>query len=142
MLKRFSQWLLETLGTRLLSPALSTRVFFSVLVFTDKLYHKRVESSSKSSQTSRSSLPVVFCKKDDLKNFSKFTGKHLYQTLSFFTRVFLPVNFTKFLRRRFFIKNPPLLLLDIFDDCFITLSLISKSIMFSKILVTFTEKDG
>ena len=31
----------------------------------------------------RSSLPVVFCKKITLRNFAKFTGKHLCQSLFF-----------------------------------------------------------
>ena len=31
----------------------------------------------------RSSPPEVFCKKDVLKNFAKFTGKHLCQSLLF-----------------------------------------------------------
>ena len=31
----------------------------------------------------RSSRPEVFCKKDVLRNFAKFTGKHLYQSLLF-----------------------------------------------------------
>ena len=30
----------------------------------------------------RSSRPDVFCEKGVLRNFSKFTGKHLYQRLS------------------------------------------------------------
>ena len=34
----------------------------------------------------RSSHPEVFCKKDVLKNFAKFTGKHLRQSL-FFNKV-------------------------------------------------------
>ena len=34
----------------------------------------------------RSSSPVVFCEKDVLKNFAKFTGKRLYQSL-FFNKV-------------------------------------------------------
>ena len=61
----------------------------------------------------RSSLPEVFCKKGVLSNFTKFTGKHLRQSL-FFNKVAglrpatllkkrlwhrcLPVNFAKFLR--------------------------------------------
>ena len=32
---------------------------------------------------SRSSRPEVFCKKGVLKNFAKFTGKHLCQSLFF-----------------------------------------------------------
>ena len=31
----------------------------------------------------RSSRPEVFCKKDVLRNFTKFTGKHLCQSLFF-----------------------------------------------------------
>ena len=31
----------------------------------------------------RSSCPEVFCKKDALRNFAKFTGKHLCQNLFF-----------------------------------------------------------
>ena len=33
-----------------------------------------------------SSPPEVLCKKDVLRNFAKFTGKHLYQSL-FFNKV-------------------------------------------------------
>ena len=69
---------------------------------------------------SRSSRPVVFCKKGVLENFAKFTGKHLYQSL-FFNKVadlrpvtFLkkrlrhrcfPVNFANFLRTPIFIEH-------------------------------------
>ena len=64
----------------------------------------------------RSSRPEVFCKKDFLKNFTKFTGKPLCQSL-FFNKVValrpanllkkrlwhrcFPVNFAKFLRTVF-----------------------------------------
>ena len=41
---------------------------------------------SLSQNTSRSSRPEVFCKKDVLRNFAKFTGKHLCQSL-FFNKV-------------------------------------------------------
>ena len=50
--------------------------------------------------------PEVFCKKSVLRNFEKFTGKHLYQRL-FFNKVAglghmcFPVNFAKFLRTPF-----------------------------------------
>ena len=68
----------------------------------------------------RSSRPEVFYKKGVLKNFTKFTGKHLRQSL-FFNNVAgltpatllkkgllhrrFPVNFAKFLRTPFFIEN-------------------------------------
>ena len=42
----------------------------------------------------RSSLPEVFCKKDVLRNFTKFTGKHLCQSL-FFNKVAGLCNFIK-----------------------------------------------
>ena len=73
----------------------------------------------------RSSRPEVFCKKGILKNFTKFTGKHLCQSL-FFNKVAglrpatlsktrlwhrcFPVNLVKFLRTPFY--RTPL------DDCF------------------------
>ena len=61
--------------------------------------------------TNRSSRPEVFCEKDVLRNFVKFTGRHLCQSLFFNKacnlevwrlqhRYFL-VNFAKFLRTPF-----------------------------------------
>ena len=68
----------------------------------------------------------MFCKKDVLRNFAKFTGKHLCQSL-FFNKVAglrpatvlkkriwhrcLPVNFAKFLRTPFSIEHLRWLLL-------------------------------
>ena len=65
----------------------------------------------------KSSRPEVFCKKGALRNFTKFTGKHLCQSL-FFNKVAglrhatllknrlwrrcFPVNFVKILRTTFF----------------------------------------
>ena len=64
----------------------------------------------------RSSHPDVFCKKGVLRNFAKFTGKHLCQSLyfnkvaslrpgtSFKKRLWhkcFPVNFAEFLRTHF-----------------------------------------
>ena len=57
--------------------------------------------------------PEVFYKKGVLKNFTKFTGKHQYQSL-FFDKVaglrdsgtsFFLVNFVKFLRTPFFTEH-------------------------------------
>ena len=74
----------------------------------------------------RSSRPKVFCKKCVLKNFAKFTGKHLCQSLLFnkvaglrpanllikrlWHRCF-PVNFAKFLRTPFLTEHLRWLLL-------------------------------
>ena len=80
----------------------------------------------------RSSRPEVFCKKRILKNFTKFTGKHLCQRL-FFNKVAglraatllkkrlwhrcFPVNFVKFLRTTFFIEHFRWLLLTLTGSC-------------------------
>ena len=81
----------------------------------------------------RSSDPEVFCKKDVLKNFTKFTGKHLCWNICFnkvaslrpgtllkerFQHGCLPVNFTKFLRTPFFTEH--------LSSCFWMIFLISK----------------
>ena len=74
--------------------------------------------------------PVVFCEKGVLKNLTKFTGKHLCQSL-FFNKVsglrpatllekrlwhsYFPVNFVKFLRTPLPIGHLWWLLLDIAD---------------------------
>ena len=76
--------------------------------------------------TLRSSRPEVFCKKGVLRNFAKFTGKHLCQSLFFnkaaglrpttllkkrlWHRCF-PVNFVKFLRTTFLQNSSKWLLL-------------------------------
>ena len=63
----------------------------------------------------------MFCKKDALRRFTKFTGKHLCQSL-FFNKVAgllkkglwykcFPVNFVKFLRTSFFMEHLQWLLL-------------------------------
>ena len=75
----------------------------------------------------RSSRTEVFCKKGVLRNFTKFTGKHLCQRL-FFNKVAglraatllkkslwhrcFPVNFAKFLRTPFFTEHLRWLLLN------------------------------
>ena len=82
----------------------------------------------------RSSRPEVFCKKGFLRNFTKFTGKHLCQSL-FFNKVpglrpatllkkglwhrCFTVNFVKFLRTPFYIEHFWWLLLNILTqfDC-------------------------
>ena len=67
--------------------------------------------------TLRSSQREVFCKKGALRNLAKFTGKHLWQSLSatllkkrLWRRCF-PVNFAKFLRTLFLIEHLRWLLL-------------------------------
>ena len=64
-------------------------------------------SSNSQSGIIRSSLPEVFCKKGVLRNFAKFKGKHLCQSL-FLNKVAglrhrcFPANFVKFPRTPFF----------------------------------------
>ena len=78
----------------------------------------------------RSIRPDLFCKKGVLRNFAKFTGKHLCQSLFFnkvtglspatllkkrlWHRCFL-ANFTKFLRTPFLTEHLWWLLLDVED---------------------------
>ena len=70
----------------------------------------------------RSSRPEVFCKKGVVRNFAKFTGKHLCQSL-FFNKVAglrpttFPANFAKFLRTPCFIEHLRWLLLKFVRRC-------------------------
>ena len=76
------------------------------------------------SESWKSNRPEVFCKKGVLRNFSKFTGKHLCLSL-FFNKLAglrlkkrlwhtcFPVNFEKFLRTSFFTEHLLWLLLQI-----------------------------
>ena len=66
----------------------------------------------------RSSCPEVFCKKGALRDFAKFTGKHLCQSLFFnkflkkrLWHMFFHVNFVKFLRTPFLTEHLRWLLL-------------------------------
>ena len=47
--------------------------------------------------------PEVFYKKDDLKSFNKFTGKHLYQRG--LSHSWFPVNLSKFFKNNFFTEH-------------------------------------
>ena len=79
----------------------------------------------------RSSRAEVFCKKGILRNFAKFTGKHLCQSL-FLKKIvgprpaillkrrlwhrYFPANFAKFLRTPFLTEHLQWLLLWLVDD--------------------------
>ena len=78
--------------------------------------------------TQTSSRQEVFCEKDVVRNFTKFTEKHLCQSLFLnnvtglrpatllkktLGQVFFPVNFVKFLRTPFLAKHIWWLLLDL-----------------------------
>ena len=72
-------------------------------------FHSRILALSSPCFMIRSSRPEVFCKKGVLRNFPKFTGKHLCQSLFnkvaglFKIRLWhrcFPVNFVKFLKPR------------------------------------------
>ena len=71
-------------------------------------------SETSFSYSERSSRPEVFCTKDILKNFTKFTGKHLCQSL-FFNKVAdirpFSCGFCKIFRNTFFTEHLQLLLL-------------------------------
>ena len=81
------------------------------------VFHLIYEVSLYDSIISRSSCPEVFCKKDLLKNFTKFTGKHLCQSLFFnkvagwgLTKVF-SCEFCEIFLEHVFYRTPP-------RDCF------------------------
>ena len=60
--------------------------------------------------STRSNHPEVFCKKGVLRNFAKFTGKHLCQSL-FFNKVtgLRPTTFSnEIFKNTFFYRTPPL----------------------------------
>ena len=65
------------------SPATTT--FLSVVFFIENVVFFR-NKIRKNTKSSRSRRPEVFCKKDALRNFPKFTGKHLCLRL-FFNKV-------------------------------------------------------
>ena len=57
---------------------------------------------------SRSSCPVVFCKKGALRNFAKFTEKHQRRSLFYLKRdpgTVVSMNFAKFLRTPFLTEH-------------------------------------
>ena len=58
----------------------------------------------------RSSRPEVFCKKGVLRNFAKFTGKHLCQSLFFKKETLVQIFSCKFCeisKNIFFYRTPP-----------------------------------
>ena len=77
-------------------------------------FHSRILALTSPCFMIRSSRPEVFCKKGVLRNFPKFTGKHLCQSLfnkvaglfkiRLWRRCF-PVNFGKFLKTPSFIEH-------------------------------------
>ena len=71
---------------------------------------------SNNGKEKRSSCPELFYKKGVLKTFTKFTGKHLRQRVSFLIKKRLwhrcfPMNFEKFLRAPFLTEHLRWLLL-------------------------------
>ena len=59
-------------------------IFTQMFFWKDNILITRVGKSSRTeTHKHRSSRPEMFCKKDVLRNFAKFTGKHLCQSLSF-----------------------------------------------------------
>ena len=66
--------------------------------------HNLIINNTMLSLSFRSSCPGVFCKEGVLRNFVKFTRKHLCQSLFIFLERCFPVNFAKFLRTPFLTK--------------------------------------
>ena len=55
----------------------------SVLLVKTVFRHRKLKTYNTNNTNERSSRPEVFCKKGILRNFAKFTGKHLCQSLFF-----------------------------------------------------------
>ena len=114
--------------------ALKIRVFVSVSNVVQPNKRIWVIRESGDSHIFRSSRLGVFCRKGVLRNFSKFTGKHLCQSLFFnkvaglrpatllkkrlWHRCFL-ANFAKFLRAPFLTEHLWWLLLMFCNQCYL-----------------------
>ena len=92
----------------------NTTKFVQFILLMEKL-QRIIPTQRKVLVMNRSSRPDVFCKKGVLRNFAKFTGKHLFQSLSFnkvaglkLWRKCFPVNFVKISRTP---SIPPLCLI-------------------------------
>ena len=66
-------------------------------IFQKQMFLKSCGRNSQSLNATkhRNSCPEVFCKKGVLRNFAKFTGKHLCQSLFLIKLLALPCNFIK-----------------------------------------------
>ena len=109
------------LNTWIVFILLNEKSFYYILTIQLLMkYQKKFNSGTYRNTQCWSSSPEVFYKKGVLRNFLKFTGKHLCQSL-FFTKVAgqspatllkerlwhrcFPVDFVKFLRTPFYIEH-------------------------------------
>ena len=89
-----------------------------MLIFSFIGHFLTVLFGKKKKKKNRSNCPQVFYNKGALKNFARFTGKHLCQSLFFFLKYMpatlfkkrlwrkcFPVNFAKFLRTPIFTEH-------------------------------------
>ena len=100
--KKITKLEMKTFSRRILSGYSTTLGSLEKIFFTVK-----VNKSLTIFEIARSSRPEVFYRKGVLRNFTKFAGKHLCQSL-FFNKV----NFAKFLRTHFFAEHLRWLLLN------------------------------
>ena len=105
----------------------------------------------------RSTRPEVFCKKGVLRNFTKFTGKHLRQSL-FFNKVahlrpatllkrrlwqsWFPLNFVIFLRTPFYIEHLWWLLLHFVDTGWSAVKAIIQLLNFGRMIFPRTSSSN
>ena len=82
------------------------RKFLSLLVYKNCISFPKFVSED---TIDRSSLPEVFCKKGVLKNCTKFTGKHLCQSLFLKQKdTGISFEFYKIFKNTFFHRAPPM----------------------------------
>ena len=108
----------------LCTMTLSVITFLS-LIFWNILFFSVFQGNSLKKNNWRSSRPEEFCKKGVLRNFTKFTGKHLCQSLRPATLLKMrlwhrcfPVNFVKFLRTPFLTEHIWWLFLQLYQGHF------------------------
>ena len=114
--------------------------------------HKRIENN----WNSRSSRPCAFCTKSVLRNFAKFTGKHLHQSFLLNKVVGLkpvtllkkrpwnrsfPVHFAKFLRTPFLVEHLQWLSIGPFLGCQ-SIWYFSRNTKFSRMNIIFFADAG
>ena len=98
---------------------------FNLAVIPHFLLHYKIINTISSLRNSR---PEVSCKKDVLRRFTKFLGKHLCQSLFLNKVAGLPVNFVKLLRTSFFIEHLWWLLLFSLESFFFFFTVFSECI--------------
>ena len=138
------------MSTKTPIPAKNSRVLYWMTMFLKPLgnsynrpkFHVNSIFQSKMRKVFHSeAFAQVFCKKAVLKNFTKFTGKHLRQSLllkKIFWHMCFPVNFGKFLRTPLLTEHLWWLLLFIAAPSFLQVNWSSEEAKYNRIKLLYT----